>query len=202
MVMVDGSRRVTLRNRKYLRKYTPFQCKPFAAKPVLVNGTPVGTPVEDVLKNQKAPQLQPQPRSDPGSEETAVDQQNVQVQQAAGDGHAPHPAKPGGQVAEHQVGGGHAPSPVTNVQVVATPVGVGQVAHQPHTAGSQYNTGTGSPRRDQVPRSRSPGMDRRESVEPAPDGLASGNREPEVRRSSRANKGKLPKSLADFEVEL
>ena len=34
VVMVDGSRRVTLRNRRYLRKYTPFQCKPFSANSV------------------------------------------------------------------------------------------------------------------------------------------------------------------------
>ena len=146
------------------------------------------TPVKDVLGNQKAPQLQPQPRSDPGSEETAVDQQNVQVQQAAGDGHAPHPALPGGQVAEHQVGGGHAPPPVTNAQVVATPVG-------------------GSPRQDQVLRSGSPGRDSREFMQLAPDDVIEQepigeNSEPRVRRSNRVNKGKMPKALEDFEVEL
>ena len=33
-VMVEGSRKVTLRNRKFLRKYTPFLSKPFQATPV------------------------------------------------------------------------------------------------------------------------------------------------------------------------
>ena len=188
--MVEGSRRVTLRNRKYLRKYTPFQCKPFVARPVLETGTPIGTPVEDILKNQRAPQLQPQhqPRRDPGSEETAVDHHDVQIQQAAGDGHAPHPALPGGQVAEQHVGDGHAPSPVTNAQVGATPVG-------------------GSPRQDQVLRSGSPGRDRRESLQLAPDDVIEQepigkSSEPRVRRSNRVNKGKMPKALEDFEVEL
>ena len=37
VVRVDGSRRVTLRNRKYLRKFKPFQCKPFTARPILVH---------------------------------------------------------------------------------------------------------------------------------------------------------------------
>ena len=73
------------------------------------------------------------------------------------------------------------------------------VPHQPHAAGR--------PRQDQVPRSRSPGMERRGSVEPAPSDVIeqepiSVNSEPNVRRSNRANKGKMPKALEDFEVEL
>ena len=75
-VMVDGSRRITLRNRKYLRKYTPYKCQPFAARPVLVNGTPIGTP-------------QLQPRNDLGSKETAMDHHHVRVQHAERDGYVP-----------------------------------------------------------------------------------------------------------------
>ena len=50
-------------------------------------------------------------------------------------------------------------------------------------------------------------MDRRESVEPAPGVVIEQepigkNSEPSVRRSNRANKGKMPKALEDFEVEL
>ena len=97
------------------------------------------------------------------------------------------------------MGNGHAPPPVTNTQIVATPVVGAPVLHQPHTAGS--------PRRDQVPRSRSTRMDRRESVEPAPSDVIEQepigeNSEPNVRRSNRVNKGKMPKALEDFEVEL
>ena len=179
-----------LRNRKYLRKYKPFQCKPFIARPVLETGTPVGTPVEDILKNQRAPQLQPQPqpRYDPGSDETAVDHQDVQVQQAAGAGHALHPALPGGQVAEQHVGDDHAPLRVTTAQGVATPVG-------------------GSPRQDQVLRSESPGRYSRESIQLAPEDVIEQepigeNSEPSVRRSNRENKGQMPKALEDYELEL
>ena len=50
-------------------------------------------------------------------------------------------------------------------------------------------------------------MDRRESVEPAPRNVIEQepigeNSEPSVRRSNRANKGKMTKALEDYEVEL
>ena len=84
-------------------------------------------------------------------------------------------------------------------KLLATPVVGDPVPHQPHAAGS--------PRRDQVPRSRSPRMERRGSVEPAPSDIIEQepinvNSEPNVRRSNRANKGQMPKALQDFEVEL
>ena len=40
-VMVEGSRRVTLRNRKYLRKFSPFLAKPFFGSAVPVPDSPV-----------------------------------------------------------------------------------------------------------------------------------------------------------------
>ena len=97
------------------------------------------------------------------------------------------------------MGDGHAPPPVTDTQVVATPVVGAPVPHQPHTAVS--------PRRDQVSRSRSPGMERRGSLGPVPSDIIEQepinvNSEPNVRRSNRANKGQMPKALKDFEVEL
>ena len=180
-VMVDGSRRITLRNRKYLRKYTPFKCQPFAARPVLVRGTPISTPQPNGTPIS-TPQLQPclQPRSSLGSEESAVDHHHVQIRREDGDGYVPQPA-------------------VMEDQGVTTPVLDDQVPHEPH--------GVGSPRRDQVPRRRSSGVVRRGSVEPAPSDIIeqepiSVNSEPNVRRSNRANKGKMPKALEDFEVEL
>ena len=189
-VMVDGSRRITLRNRKYLRKYTPFKCQPFTARPVLMNGTSLGTP-----------QLQPrpQPRSDLGSEETAVEHHPVRVQHAERDGYVPQPAVLEDQAEDYRVGNEHVPPLVPIVPVVATPVSSDPVPYEPHAEGS--------PRREQVPRSRSPRMERRGSVEPAPSGIIEQepinvNSEPNVRRSNRANKGQMPKALKDFEVEL
>ena len=138
-VMVDGSRRITLRNRKYLRRYTPFKCQPFAARPVLVNGTPIGTP-------QLQPQLQP--RDDLGSKETAVGHQQVRVQQAGSDGYVPHRAVVDVHEAGNHVGDSHALPPVTTTPVVVTPVVGDPVPHQPHAAGS--------PRRDQAPGAGAP----------------------------------------------
>ena len=40
-VMVEGSRRVTLRNRKFLRKFTPFLARPFFGSPVPVSDSSV-----------------------------------------------------------------------------------------------------------------------------------------------------------------
>ena len=96
------------------------------------------------------------------------------------------------------MGNGHVLPPVTTAQVVATP-GVGdQVPHQPQTVG------VGSPRRDQVLGNRSPRRDSRGSMQLAPDIVIEQepigeNSEPSVRRSNRANKGKMPKALEDFE---
>ena len=109
-----------------------------------------------------------------------MDHHQVQVQREDRDGYAPQPA-------------------VMEDQVVATPVVDDTVPHEPH--------GVGSPRRDQVHRRRSSGIVRRGSVEPAPGDIIeqepiSENSEPNVRRSNRANKGKMPKALQDFEVEL
>ena len=189
-VMVDGSRRITLRNRKYLRKYTPFKCQPFTARPVLINGTPMGTPQL---------QLRPQPRSDLGSEERAVEHHPVRVQHAERDGYVPQPAVLEDQAEDYRVGNEHVPPLVPIVPVVATPVSSDTVPYEPHAVGS--------PRREQVPRSRSPGMERRGSVEPDPSDIIEQepinvNSEPNVRRSNRANKGQMPKALKDFEVEL
>ena len=108
------------------------------------------------------------------------------------------------------VGGGHAPPPVTYAQVVATPVGGGHAPHQPHSVVSRPTTGPVSPQQDtqdQSPRNNSPVRNRRESVQPAPaDQIkqepASKERDLPVRRSSRVNKGKTPKSLEDYVVEL
>ena len=178
------------RNRKYLKRYTPFKCQPFAARPVLVNGTPIGTP-------QLQPQLQP--RDNLGSEETAVGHQQVRVEQARSDGYLPHHAVVDVHEAGNHVGDSQALPPVTTTQVTTTPVVGGPVSHQHHAASS--------PRRDQVSRSRSPGLERRGSLEPAPSDIIvqepiNVNSEPNVRRSNRANKGKMPRALEDYEVEL
>ena len=97
------------------------------------------------------------------------------------------------------MGNGHVPPLVTVVPVVATPVSSDPVPYEPHAEGS--------PRREQVPRSRSPGLERRGSLEPAPSDITEQEpinvtSEPNVRRSNRANKGKMPRALKDYEVEL
>ena len=130
-----------------------------------------------------------------------MDHHPVRVQHAERDGYVPQPAVLDDQAAGHQVGNGHVPPPVIAAPVVATPVVGNQVHHQPHTAG------VGSPRRDLVHRNGSPRRDSRESMQQAPDDVVeqepiSENSEPSVRRSNRANKGKMPKALEDFEVEL
>ena len=203
VVMVDGSRRVTLRNRKYLRKYTPFQCKPFSATPVLRNVIPVGNEVEE----QPLPQVRGANVSPAAAPEVRHD---VHEHAVGRGGHAPNHAVPAGQVANHSVGGGHAPPPATYSQVAATPVGGGHAAHQPHQAVSMPPLGPSSTQQitqDQVDRSSGPVMDMRDSVQPATEvqikqDPASKDIDLKVRRSARANKGKTSKYYEDFEMEL
>ena len=128
---------------------TPNGTPQHQPKPVMRNGTPNGTP-------QLRPQLQP--RSNLVPTETAVDHQQVRVQQAGSDGYVPHRAVVDVHEADNQVGDSYALPPVTTTSVVVTPAVGDQVPHQHHAAGS--------PRRDQVPRSRSPGLERSGSLEP------------------------------------
>ena len=173
----------------------------------MVTGTPIGTPnvkpqhqPQPVMINgtpQSQPQLQP--RSSLAPTETAVGHHQSRVQQAGSGGYVPHRAVVDVPEADNQVGDSYALPPVTTTSVVVTPAVGDQVPHQHHAAGS--------PRRDQVHRSRSPGLGRRGLLEPAPSDIIEREpinvtSEPNVRRSNRANKGKMPRALADYEVEL
>ena len=179
VVMVDGSRRVTLRNRRYLRQYTPFQCKPFSANPVPAYVPPVNSDATQV-GGTGAPGA-----GDAGTAGQAVGR----------GGHAPQDITPGLVTANTTVGDGHVPPQPTYAQVVAAPSGAivppvqregpapaphrvlgpdmesgdGQAATQPGQAsGQEMNVGVGK------------------NVTP-------------VRRSSRANRGQT-KKFEDYEL--
>lgn len=179
VVMVDGSRRVTLRNRRYLRQYTPFQCKPFSANPVPAYVPPVNSDATQV-GGTGAPGA-----GDAGTAGQAVGR----------GGPAPQDITPGLVTANTTVGDGHVPPQPTYAQVVAAPSraivppvqregpapaphrvlgpdmesGDGQAATQPGQAsGQEMNVGVGK------------------NVTP-------------VRRSSRANRGQT-KKFEDYEL--
>ena len=57
-VMVEGSRRVTLRNRKFLRRFSPFLVKPFLALPAVI---PDASIMEKQKKLPVTEQVQPSP---------------------------------------------------------------------------------------------------------------------------------------------
>ena len=177
VVMVDGSRRVTLRNRRYLRQYTPFQCKPFSANPVPDYVPPVNSDATQVGGTGA-----------PGAGDAGTAGQDV-----GRGGHAPQEQE---QEPENTtVGDGHIPPQPTYSQVVTAPSraivppvqregpapaphrvlgpdmesGDGQAATQPGLAsGQEMNVGVGK------------------NVTP-------------VRRSSRANRGQT-KKFEDYEL--
>ena len=187
-VMVEGSRRVTLRNRKYLRKFTPFMAKPFFGSPV---------PIPDSSFVEK-------------SLPTATAQQNrAGGHHGAVGGSARGPAQ-GGRDRDHRLGadeGDHVRHPTSQPTPVVTPGTDQEEAGQAQTRQDQTSV-TAAPSLTTPPPSEIIVSEYKEEDSPQPRMSiparkvvvrVQAEKEEGLRRSSRTTKGKTSR-FDDFEM--